>query len=235
MRIHPTTEAPLASRKPANPSQSPFPGRFRRRGHARPVESRRRPFAKLPRASEPVRGPVTCNASRRSTSLSFKGLVTPPTTPASRLSAPPGASPPTAPRHRTCSRRAPAARETTSFVSTPSTAAYLPKKCRQRSHFQETAFAEFRSPVGLTSTPEQNVPRAPKGRAQPRRRGDQNIRLSRLDLLKRSDIEVRHFSQRFLCHSPGHALAAQICAKRRKCFGYGIPGHALSCRRSAFD
>ena len=58
------------------------------------------------------------------------------------------------------------------------------------------------------SPPQQHVPRTPEGRTQPHRRRDQNVGLPGFDLLERSDIEVRHFSQRFLRHSPGHALAA---------------------------
>ena len=63
------------------------------------------------------------------------------------------------------------------------------------------------------SPPQQHVPRATERSAQPHRRRDKDIGLPRFDLSKRANIEVRHFSQRFLRHSPGHALAAQVGTK----------------------
>ena len=69
------------------------------------------------------------------------------------------------------------------------------------------------------SPPQQHVPRAAEGCTQPHRRRDQDIGLPGFDLLKRADIEVRHFSQRFLSYLPRHAFPAQISTECRKRFG----------------
>lgn len=60
---------------------------------------------------------------------------------------------------------------------------------------------------------DEQLPRASERTLNPHRRRDEDIRLARLDFLKRSDIQVYHLCELFLGDPTSHALASDVSAE----------------------